>query len=286
MNPSIPITDNHMHVDPRSGLGSVEVAKIFARVGGTHLMVVNKMVADWGLRFGSLEEFDQACRFFLDEVGRINSETTVHAFAVIGPHPVELVRLWEGIGPSRAVACMEESLRRSVGLVREGKAVALGEVGRPHFPVPDPILEASNHLLDLTLQLAADAGCPVQLHMESGTAGQYEELAHRARAAGLPPEKVIRHFSPPLIDVGERTGIMPSVLSTRRNMVSALSQGDRFLMETDFIDDRRRPGAVLGPKSVPRLTAVLLAQGKMSEESAFAIHKTSVERAYGIEICL
>ena len=54
------------------------------------------------------------------------------------------------------------------------------------------------------------------------------------------------------------------------------------MMETDYIDDPRRPGAVLGPKTVPRLTKKLLDNGLMSDEQAYTVHKELPEKTYNI----
>ncbi|MFQ5800688.1 MAG: TatD family hydrolase, partial [Candidatus Hydrothermarchaeales archaeon] len=58
----------------------------------------------------------------------------------------------------------------------------------------------------------------------------------------------------------------------------------RFLLESDYIDDRRRPGAVLGPKTVPKTTLKLIEEGLLSSEDAARIHQDNVERVYGVEI--
>jgi TatD-related deoxyribonuclease len=55
-------------------------------------------------------------------------------------------------------------------------------------------------------------------------------------------------------------------------------------METDYIDDPRRPGAVLGPATVPRKTAKLRSLGIMTESDAARIHQELPARTYGIEI--
>ncbi|EMR75653.1 hypothetical protein MBGDF03_01150 [Thermoplasmatales archaeon SCGC AB-540-F20] len=55
-------------------------------------------------------------------------------------------------------------------------------------------------------------------------------------------------------------------------------------METDYIDDPRRPGAVLGPKTVPKLTRNLLDVGVMSEEQAYEIHVKNPQKTYGISL--
>jgi len=281
-----PVTDNHVHVDARNGLGPVQTAKLFHRSGGTHMLVVNKMVSDYGIGLRSTDDFRRAAALFLSSVKEINERTPVKAFAVIGPHPAELVGLWDVVGEERALSVIEGALRFSAEMIRDGKALALGEVGRPHFPVSDEMLEASNRLLDLAFSLAADVGCAVQLHTESSTPEQYAELASRARSMGLRPERVVKHHSPPLVGAGERTGILPSIVAKRPNIEEALSQGNRFLMETDYIDDRTRPGAVVGPRTVPRLTRSLLERGLLDEGSLNRIHVLNVEKTYGVEISL
>jgi TatD-related deoxyribonuclease len=50
------------------------------------------------------------------------------------------------------------------------------------------------------------------------------------------------------------------------------------------MDERTRPGAVIGPKSVPRFTMRLIAAGLISEEDAYRIHAETPSRIYGVEI--
>jgi TatD-related deoxyribonuclease len=57
-------------------------------------------------------------------------------------------------------------------------------------------------------------------------------------------------------------------------------------MESDYMDENSRPGAVMGPKSVPRYTNQLLASGGMTEEDCFFIHAETVERVYGVPVVL
>jgi TatD-related deoxyribonuclease len=57
-------------------------------------------------------------------------------------------------------------------------------------------------------------------------------------------------------------------------------------MESDFMDENTRPGAVTGPKSVPRYTNQLLGQGLITEEDCFRIHAETIEKVYGVTITL
>jgi TatD-related deoxyribonuclease len=134
------------------------------------------------------------------------------------------------------------------------------------------------------MEKAKDVGVPVVLHTESTTPAQCKEFVEMGRKVGLPADRIVKHFAPPLITHDENFGLMPSVLATRRNIVEAVQKGTRFLMETDYIDDIRRPGAVLSPKSVPKLTKKLLEENLLSEQQSEKIHLENPQNTYHIDL--
>jgi TatD-related deoxyribonuclease len=102
------------------------------------------------------------------------------------------------------------------------------------------------------------------------------------KKAGLKANKIIKHFSPPLIHKSENYGLFPSVLASRKNTQIAFEKGTRFLMETDYIDDPLRPGAVLSPKTVPKKTLDLLNKEIINEDQIYKVHKENPEKIYNI----
>lgn len=214
----------------------------------------------------------------------IRHDLDIDLFVVVGPYPVDYLPLAEKFGRETAMAVMKKGMEEASMLCAEKKCVAIGEIGRPHFPVDEQVLLDSNEILQYGMSLAKDVGVPVVLHTESTTPMQCKELANLGKKVGLPPEKIVKHFAPPLITPEENFGLMPSVLASKKNIVEAVKKGDRFMMETDYIDDPRRPGAVLGPKTVPKLTKALLGTGMMTVEQAIKIHKENPEKTYGIDL--
>lgn len=214
----------------------------------------------------------------------IRAAVGIGVFVVVGPYPVDILPLQEKFGREIAIAIMRKGMEEAAVLCEERKCIAIGEIGRPHFPVDQQILQDSNDILFYGMQKAKDVGVPVVLHTESTTPMQCKELVEIGRKVGLNPEKIVKHFSPPLITSDENFGLMPSVLAIKKNIVEALQKGARFLMETDYIDDLRRPGAVLGPKTVPKLTKNLLAENIMSEQQAHMIHVENPQNTYAIEL--
>ena len=278
---NILITDNHIHVDPINGEGPIEVAKKFQRAGGNVMIIPNKPT--WTV--GSSCNFEETMELVIKYVSEINENTDVKAFAVVGAHPAELSkRIENGMELEMAEKMMTSTLEDAQKLVIQGKAIAIGEIGRPHYEVSPEELEAHNRIMLYAMELAADADCAVQLHTESASSEQFMEFAKMADKAGLERHKVIKHFSGPFVMENENHGLTPSLIATRDVVTEGIKKGNNFLMETDYLDMLDRPGAVLGPKTVPRRTKELLRNGTLTEEDAYKIHVENVEKVYGIDL--
>jgi TatD-related deoxyribonuclease len=272
-----------MHIDPINGEG-IEAVKKFERAGGSTIFLVNKTTKDWGIEAKGVADFVDIYDKTIALGEDISSSTSVNVFPVIGIHPAEFVHMCSTFGIEKAQQIGEGAIDAAGKIIEEGRAVALGEVGRPHFPVESPILKASNDLMAYAMRTAAEVGCPVQLHTESLEKGAFEEFASMAIKEGLEPKKVIKHYSPPFIEEGQKTGVLPSLVASKGNIRKALEEGTRFLMESDYIDSLQRPGAVVGPKSVPRVSKALLEAEILSEDDLYTIHVDNVEKVYGVDV--
>ncbi|UCE90898.1 MAG: TatD family hydrolase [Methanobacteriota archaeon] len=275
---SVPILDNHVHLEPRKGR-NIDAVKDFERRGGTHVIVSHLPYDD--LHVSSAEDYRRGFDVTVSLAELVNAETSVKAYATVGPYPVELLGLEKRHGLDKAKDIMVAGMDIAAEYVMEGKALAIGEVGRPHFEVSEQIWNASNDILAHAMARARDADCAVVLHTESGSVQTMKDLAQMADAARLERERVVKHYCPPMILPEENFGLMPSVLAGRDTVMEALSKGSRFMMETDFLDDPERPGAVLAITTVPKRTLSLLEEGIMTEEQAYDIHVDNPRRVYG-----
>jgi len=270
----VPVTDDHIHIDPVNGRG-FEAAKDFQRAGGTHLFLVTKPSWSFGIIPVKGEDFALAFEKTLSIAREIRKLGLV-VFLVLGVHPAEITRLAAGIGLARAEEVMKGGLDLAAGFITQGEAVAL-KSGRPHYEVPPEVLAASNRILGHALVLARELGCAVQIHAEGGPCADVPAMA---REAGLGPEKVVKHFATP------ETPLVPSLIA-RHEAIPAFGRAGRgFMMESDYMDENSRPGAVIGPRSVPRFTRRLLDAGEITEEVLHRIHVDTPSRTYGVEIRL
>ncbi|MDK2975180.1 MAG: TatD-related deoxyribonuclease [Methanofollis sp.] len=272
--PEVPITDDHIHFNPRAGRG-VEAAKDFRRAGGTHLFMVSLPAYSLGVVPTKGADYRTA----FDETLRVADLVRgvgIVVFPVLGVHPVELLKYAETVGLPAAEEIVCAGLEVAAGYVEEGRAVAL-KSGRPHFPVAPEIAEASERVLVRALELSAETGCALQVHAESGPCTDILDLAARA---GMDAGRVVKHYAVP------ETPLVPSFLAKQEGLAGMARAGRRFMMETDYMDENTRPGAVMGPKSVPRITRRLLESGAITPEDAWRIHAETPARVYGVEIVL
>ncbi len=276
----MPIFDNHFHLR-LEGLG-VEAARRFEAAGGTALLLTHSPYDDIPIRRS--EDYEKAFRRTLSLADAVRRETKLRVFVALGPYPVDLLSLSRLRGLEAAVEVLRSGVDRAAQHVAARDAVAIGEVGRPHFHVDEEHWRASNAVLEHAMSTARDVGCAVVLHTEDPTPETFLELAHMADRVGLQRQRVVKHHST-ILDTSEGyQGIVPSVLAREDLIERAVRTVGTFLLETDYIDDPRRPGAVLGPATVPRKTRTLLEKGILTPKLVATIHEELPARVYGIDL--
>jgi len=273
------IFDNHIHLR-RDGY-FLDAIKDFKSAGGTHIVLCQYPMINLVMKNKSYEKCYKETLLIADE---IRLKIGIGVFVTVGPYPVDYLKLSEKFGRESAISIMKKGIDEAAKLCMQKKCIGIGEIGRPHFKVNKQVVRDSNEIIFYGMQRAKDVNVPVILHTESTTPTQCKEFAELGKKAGLKVNKIVKHFSPPLILKNENYGIMPSVLASEKNVLEALKKSTRFMMETDYIDDPRRPGAVLGPKTVPKRTIELLKKNCLSEKEAYEIHKINPEKTYNINL--
>jgi TatD-related deoxyribonuclease len=244
----LPVVDHHCHLSP-SGEG-VAAAKRFRRAGGTHLFLTTQAYAPgpitrletYAEQFETTERLAQA----------IHAESGVVVYVVVAPYPVDLVTAAPGMGLPAAQQLHEAALDLAGRWVKDGRAVALGEVGRPHFPIAEDVAAAVDATFDHALEVARDAGCPAVVHTEDLDADALRALARRASALQFPLGRLVKHYQRTLVPPELQGEVVPSYLARRELCADALPTPGPWFWETDFLDDPARPGAVLDLETVPR----------------------------------
>ncbi|MDZ7746408.1 MAG: TatD family hydrolase [Halobacteriales archaeon] len=268
-----PILDNHLHLDPVNGQGA-EAVTDFVNAGGTHLLVLNK--PSWHLvgEVDGAAGFRETFELTIEATERATESFPVARGPVLGVHPGLVSRLTDrGYTPDEARELMQTGLDVAGEYVEDGEALAI-KSGRPHYDVTEDVWDASNAVMRHAFAVGAERDCAVQLHTEGGDA--FPDIEQWAAEAGLPAETVVKHYSE-----GPVEGATPSVIARKDELEAAAASGEPFLMETDFIDDPDRPGAVLGPKTVPRRVTWLREAGY--DAAMERAHVETPASVYGID---
>ena len=250
--------DQHIHLDRSNRF--LDATSEFASAGGTAIMLVHKpnFHGSLPIDIGGYREAYADTVSMAEEVRKNNG---LIVGVALGPHPVSWEKQIKYLGIDRSTELHLEAVSLALDMIDSGEANCLGEVGRPHYPVDRGTWEAANELLGEVLSMASSAGVSVQLHVEDKGERTCREIRELCRSSGLPPNRAVRHFAPADISSDFTHGLSATV-NVGRGSVDALVSTIKHSsapwgMETDFLDDPQRPGAVLGPKTVPKRTTEL-----------------------------
>ena len=276
-----PILDGHMHLDPHGPTRESILA--FMKKGGTHLIVVHKPYSD--IHVSSLNDYRISYQQTM-ELTEMARSLGVTAWCLLGPYPVELVRIADEHGLERALEIQLDAVELALELVDNGSALGIGEVGRVHFPVGEEIQSACDEVMLSAFRGCRVRSCPVQLHTESprdnpALIGQIAGLADRA---GMPREKVIKHYSDhSMIHPEVNHGLSASVQASRGNLREVFKARALVLLETDYIDDPLRPGVVMPLDTVPKKMVWGYRTGLMDDEYHRQLMVDLPDRILGID---
>ena len=273
--PDLPVVDHHCHLSP-AGEG-VDAARRFHAAGGTHLFLATQNYLSTNPR--TLEEYRAQFETTERLAEKVRDEAGVVAYVVVAPYPIDLVQTAPELGLAAALDLHLRALDLAGAWVREHRAVALGEVGRAHFPVPTEIADAVDSAFRRALAVAREVDCPVVVHSPDLDAPGFRELSERAREVGLPPERVVKHYARKRIAPPDRSSVTPSYLARRELVREVARDPGPWFLETDFLDDPHRPGAVLDLATVPRRARALADSG--GPELLRVPFVESVEKVYG-----
>ncbi|MGB6501114.1 MAG: TatD family hydrolase [Thermoplasmata archaeon] len=273
----LPIVDHHCHLSP-DGEG-VRAAARFRAAGGTHLFLTTQNYARRPLTSidGYREQFETTEQL----AHRVRTDTGVSVYPVVAPYPVDLVEAAPLLGLPAALDLHRAALDLAGRWIRDRRAVALGEVGRPHFPVSEDLARAGDEAFGHALAVARDVGCPVIVHSADLDPEGYRRLADEASRAGVAGGKVVKHYARSRIAPADARGVAPSYLARREIVRHVLDDPAPWFFETDFLDDPQRKGAVLDLETIPRRARMIAESPEYGSERLWVPFVDSVERVYG-----
>lgn len=261
------VSDAHAHVSPL-GLGAKAVVKRFKDAGGWFIALVSLPPNHYGFSMG-LEGIIKSFESHVIECSKAREES-VRVACLAGVHPAyvdELVRVAGSHKTGKVLEIIEKALKYLEKLKLEGKIDGLGEFGRPHYKTLPESVVVNEIVLMKVLEICRDTDSIIHLHTEQGGVATVASIDYLIKFAGVPKNKVVfHHVSTSLAKTVEEFGYVMTVLGREDLLTNMLeTRITNVLVESDFIDDPKRPGAVMYPWDISREVEKLLSKREYSE---------------------
>ncbi|MEM0156919.1 MAG: TatD family hydrolase [Thermoplasmataceae archaeon] len=242
------IMDDHMHL--REDGRFTDAVGMFVSAGGNCINLVNVPREDFSID----HYYENLYANTISIADTVRKKYGIAVLVTLGPYPLDYFRFEQaGYDP---VIEMKKGIDLAINFAEKGLCNALGEVGRPHFPVEESVVSRSNEILEYGMERCRDASIPIMLHTEDLSEYSYSRLTEMAEKSGLRPEMVVKHHALPQ-DLAIDVPVRRSILASKSNVRKALAISNDFLLETDYVDDPES-WKVIPPDSVPRRISMIL----------------------------
>ncbi len=274
--------DSHAHAST-TGLGYREIVKRFKAAGGRLIVFVQLPPSSYGYSTDlegvrkSLDTHIGICSEVRKELGGV--------LCLVGVHPATVDRL---VRSSKNVDMVYRELLTSYmraleDLLRKGLADGLGEFGRPHYPSPPESLVVNELLLVESMRLAKDYDVPIHIHSENSGFITLESIKTFTNLVGLPKDRVLVHHVPPSqAPLYAEAGFHVSVVGKAEVVKELRGLCRNVLVESDYLDDPKRPGAVMYPWDIGPEVMRVVEAGIMERECAEKILLENPASFYGV----
>ncbi len=278
-------SDAHMHSNPVEGLGARRIAEKFKDVGGWFIALVMLPPYHYGFKNGGLDDYRRSIELLLEEAGRIR-ETGLKTRVLAGFHPAEIDEyVRRGMGLEEILELADKVFRLIVDYHRRGLIDGIGEVGRQHYSTTPARIIASELVMLKAFEYARDNDMIIHLHLEQGGYVTVESIKILSEYKGLPKKNVfLHHVSPREAVWAEKYEFNYTLPAKYKTLKKALqNRPGKALVESDFIDDPRRPGVSSYPWDIPVRLKQLIDEEVVDEEYVYRIMVDNIVEAYRVE---
>ncbi len=276
--------DAHLHTNPIKGLGAKAVARKFKGLGGWFMAIVSLPPHHYGLG-ATFNDYVKSIEVLINECKTARSEGLV-VKCLAGIHPADLERLIaKGILKcDEAYYLALKVLNHISTLIKEGAIDGIGEVGRPHYKTVPEAFVLNNLILRHSLTLARDLNVNIHLHLEQGgyiTALDIDELlGYNSVSRSL---VMLHHLDIRAAVEAERLGLFYSVPGKLQILREAFKRlKPVYVIESDFVDDPRRPGVSSYPWDIISNQKALVNDDVVNEEYIAKLNIDNIVRHYGV----
>jgi len=280
MSYGLVFADAHSHVNPVYGVGPEKIARRFKDSGGWFIVLVCLPPWSYGLEPSGVEAYDKSFRLIIDagaRYKRLGLEVAIH----LGHHPSEVDYLARhGLKPFEIRDLGFRVVDLIAKYVMEGYVHGLGEFGRQHYYTKPENREVAEDIAKYAIQKAKDLDVLIHLHLDQSL-NALKFASEIAKEVGMDLSRVvIHHLNPELAKNAENLGLKYTVVGKVENLKMIVNSGFKCLVESDYLDDPKRPGAVIPPWTISKTWRKLLADGLCDVSYVQAINVDNIVALY------
>ncbi len=278
-------SDAHLHVNPVKGFGAEKIAKRFKKENGWFIAIVALPPYYYDFEEISPSSYMRVLDLLNKEAAKAK-EVGLEVVKFMGIHPAEIDEYYRrGVKGEKLYSVLREVLKLIENSIKNGLLDGIGEVGRPHYTTSPERLVLSEIIMRDAMTIAKDLGVPLQLHLEQGGFITALSIKLLLNMLGLSNRQAILHH------VNSETSFWASIHSlpftapvkyfNEEYLKSNLAE--YCMLESDFLDDPRRPGVSAYPWDIPVAVRELIARGLITEELAYKILVDNVVKYFSVK---
>ncbi len=277
--------DAHLHTNPVKGLGARKVAELFKRSGGWFIAIVALPPYHYDVEgYPSRESYEKLLNILARECNEAK-HAGLQVSCVMGLHPAEIDRMESmGLTPRDIINAIENAVKVIEKGCKSGILQGVGEVGRQHYRTLPHRVALAEYAMIRAAEVAKDYDCIIHLHLENQGEATVETVDRLLTLLGVKKEKVLFHHATVSVAANAvREGYWASIPGRGQAIAKAYAKlGLRFLIESDFIDDPKRPCTAQCPWEMVKEEEELLRNGTISEDDLAKINIDNIVSFYSV----
>ncbi len=278
------VADAHCHTNPVRGTGARVIAEKFKKSGGWFIAIVSLPPWSYGLGGSLLDDYKKVVEILLHECENAK-EAGLEVSCIGGFHPAIIDRLADqGMELEKVRELGLKVIDYVATLCRQGVLDGIGEVGRQHYKTMPERVVLAEELLEYTLEVARDNNCIVHLHLENAGTYTVSSVSRTMRKIGLrnPTRIIFHHVTTRMLAYIVDNNLSSTVPGLEGVLLKIAEQKiePRYMIESDYIDDPKRPGVVTYPWNLSMVQKRLFEKGLFDEDYLFKINVDMIEKVY------
>ncbi len=281
------ISDAHAHIS-NLGIGPQVYARKFKECGGWFIALVSLPPYHYGLS-DSLNDFIKSLSIHT-ELCRVIASYGIKVSCLVGMHPAYIDRVVKNYQnkPEKIIKLINGGLNYILNLLKKGYIDGIGEVGRPHYRSIPESFSVNNYVLMNALRISKDYGAVLHLHLEDKGLLSVISINGLCSILGFKNKcKVVFHHASITTSTYARTYGFSSTIVGRyeviKNLIERSGEVANVMLESDYIDDPRRPGVVMYPWQISYEVNKLLNTNPNYADVLSRLLVDNVVKVYGVE---